>query len=228
MVVAAESKSSRFSELGGAGCLLFFALFWSGLTLLPGDAERRTETATNGQRPFVTMLSCSDSRVPLELDDDQGIGDIFVVRVAGNVCGVHEMGSIEYGVDHVGTPLLVILGHTQCGAVTAAATGAEVHGHIRPLVEKIAPAVSKAQAAHSGLHGEDLVPAATEANVWHAAEELFRHSPETRHLVQAGKLKLVGAIYDVKSGQVKWLGEHPQQSRLLGNNDQANTRPAGH
>jgi carbonic anhydrase len=164
----------------------------------------------------------------LELVFDQGVGDIFVVRVAGNVCGTDEMGSIEYGVDHVGTPLLVILGHTQCGAVTAAATGAEVHGHIRPLVEKIAPAVSKAQAAHRDLHGKALVPAATEANVWHAAEELLKNSPAAQHRVQAGTLKLVGAIYDVRSGQVKWLGEHPQQSRLLGSKNQASTRPAGH
>jgi len=195
---------------------------------LRGDCERRAQTATRGQHPFVTILSCSDSRVPLELVFDQGIGDIFVIRVAGNVCGTDEMGSIEYGVDHLGTPLLVVLGHTQCGAVTAAATEAEVHDHLKPLVEKIAPAVSKARAAHPDLRGEALVPAGTEANVWQAAEELLKNSPATRHRVQAGKLKLVGAIYDVRSGQVRWLGEHPQQNRLLGSRNQASTRPASH
>ncbi len=109
------------------------------------DTRRRRETGEAGQFPFVTFLSCSDSRVPIELIFDQGVGDVFVVRVAGNVCGVHEAGSIEYGVDHLGTPLLVVLGHTQCGAVTAATTGAEVHGNIRPLVQGIGPAVAKAR-----------------------------------------------------------------------------------
>lgn len=179
------------------------------------NAARREETAAGGQHPFVTILSCSDSRVPLELVFDQGIGDIFVIRVAGNVCGPSEMGSIEYGVDHVGTPLLVVLGHTQCGAVTAATMGADVHGNIKPLVSRIAPAVTDAQSAHPDVHGKDLLPAATEANVWRSIEELLSHSSITRHRVQQGNLKVVGAIYDVKSGRVRWLGEHPRQAGLL-------------
>jgi carbonic anhydrase len=179
------------------------------------DVARRTQTATDGQHPFATVLACSDSRVPLEIIFDQGIGDVFAIRVAGNVCGVDEMGSVEYGVDHLGTPLLVILGHSQCGAVTAAATGAELHGNVKPLVAKIAPAVSRAQKDHPDLHGKELVPAATETNVWEAIEGLFKGSAITRGCVQSGKLKVVGAIYDVKSGQVKWLGEHPRQKQLL-------------
>ena len=125
------------------------------------------------------------------------------------------MGSIEYGVEHVGTPLLVILGHTQCGAVTAAVTDAHVHGNIGPLVARIAPAVAQAKAAHPDLHGKELLPAATEANVWNSIEELFAKSEITRHCIESGRLKIVGAIYDVKSGQVEWLGEHPRQSELL-------------
>ncbi len=179
-------------------------------------AERRSETAAGGQHPFVTVLACSDSRVPLEILFDQGVGDIFVIRVAGNVCGPSELGSIEYGVDHTATPLLVVLGHTQCGAVTAAATEADVQGNIKPLVERIAPAVARAQAAHPDLHGQDLVPAAVESNVWLAVEDLFKKSPATRRRAQSGKVKVIGAIYDIKSGQVRWLGEHPKQAQLLG------------
>jgi carbonic anhydrase len=192
------------------------ARFVHGASTHPNATEaRREQTAAGGQHPFVTILSCSDSRVPLELVFDQGIGDIFVVRVAGNVCGVNEMGSIEYGVDHVGTPLFVVLGHTECGAVKAAATEGEVHGNVKPLVAQIAPAVAAAQAAHPDLHGIDLAPAVTEANVWQSVKDLFAHSLTMRHCAQSGKVKVVGAIYDVKTGRVKWLGEHPRQADLL-------------
>ena len=178
------------------------------------DPARRTETGTHGQQPFVTILGCSDSRVPLETVFDQGIGDIFAVRVAGNVCNDDEMASLEYGVNQLGTHLLVVLGHTDCGAVTAAVTGAEVHGHMRDLVGKITPAVAKAQASHPELHGKELVPAATEANVWQSIEECWSNSPMTRRYVASGKVKVVGAIYDVKTGKVQWLGEHPKQEQV--------------
>jgi carbonic anhydrase len=178
------------------------------------DAERRLATVKDGQHPFCTVLSCSDSRVPVELLFDQGIGDVFVVRVAGNVCDVDEIGSIEYGVDHLGTPLLVVLGHTHCGAVTAVATGAEVHGSIPALVDNIVPAVKKAQQAHPDLHGAALVPAATEANIWQSIEDLLRHSPAVCQRCREGKVKIVGALYDLENGQVKWLGEHPKQGSL--------------
>ena len=117
--------------------------------------------------------------------------------------------------DHVGTPLLVVLGHSECGTVKAAVTGADLHGSIAPLVGRIAPAMAKAQADHPTLHGIELAPAATEANVWHSIEELLTKSATTRNRVKSGKLKVIGAICDVKTGQVRWLGEHPRQSTLL-------------
>jgi carbonic anhydrase len=181
------------------------------------DAKRRAQTAADGQHPFAMVLSCCDSRVPVEIVFDQGIGDIFAIRVAGNVCGTDEMGSIEYAEEHLGSPLLVVLGHTECGAVTAATVGAEVHGNVKPVIDRIAPAVRQAHIAHPELSGKALVPCAIEANVWQGVEDLLKKSPATRHRVEAGKLKVVGAIYDVKDGQVKWLGEHPQQSQLLKN-----------
>jgi carbonic anhydrase len=178
--------------------------------------KRRHETAEKGQRPFATILSCSDSRVPVETVFDQGVGDVFVVRVAGAVGGPSETATIEYGVDHLGTPLLVVLGHTQCGAVTAAATHAELHGHLAELAARIAPAVNAAALAHPELKGRDLVPFAIEANVWQSLADLFAASRVTRERVAAGRLAAVGAIYDIATGKVKWLGPHPQQAALVG------------
>ena len=178
-------------------------------------SERRRETSQDGQHPFATVISCSDSRLPVEITFDQGIGDIFVVRVAGNVCNVDEIGSAEYGADHLGTPVLVVLGHSKCGAVTAVVDGDELHGSIPALVHGIVPAVEKAKKAHPDAKGDALVSAAIEANVWQSIEDLFKKSPLLLKRVQDGKLKIVGANYDIESGKVKWLGEHPQQARLL-------------
>jgi methyl-accepting chemotaxis protein len=192
------------------------ARFVSGQSAHPDlGAARRAETAGTGQHPFATVLTCSDSRCPVERLFDQGIGDVFVVRVAGSVCGTDEIGSIEYGVGHLETPLLVVLGHTQCGAVTAVATGADLHGNIPPLVKNIKPAVATAQAKFPDLKGKELVPAAIEANVWQAIDDLFRGSPEVREQVERGAAKVVGAIYHIEDGRIEWLGVHPEQERLL-------------
>ena len=137
----------------------------------------------------VTVLTCSDSRVPVERIFDQGIGDVFVIRVAGNICDTDEIGSIEYGVDHLGTPLLVVLGHTKCGAVTAVTTNAALHGNIPPLVDNIRPAVAKARAANPSLQGEALVPEAIKANCWQAIDDLFKSSPATRDKVKSGAVR---------------------------------------
>jgi carbonic anhydrase len=179
------------------------------------DAARLKELAEAGQQPFATVVSCADSRVPVEFLFDQGFGDVFVIRVAGNVCAEDEIGTVEYGTDHLGTPLLVVMGHTSCGAVTAVATGAEVHGHITALVDNIKPAVARAQEEHPELHGKDLVPAAIEANVWQSIEDLLRHSEIVRERIECGKLEAVGAICDIANGKVKWLGLHPMQKRLI-------------
>ena len=177
---------------------------------------RVKETAQNGQHPFVTILSCSDSRVPLEVIFDRGIGDIFVIRVAGNVVGDNETGSIEYGVEDVGTPLLVVLGHTKCGAVTAAATHAHTEGSITQLVGRIQPAVEKAKQSDPDMTEEALIKKATVENVWDGIEKLTKSSEIIRHLVSEHKLQVVGAIYDVETGKVEWLGEHADMKKLVG------------
>ena len=140
-------------------------------------ADRMAETAKNGQHPFATVITCSDSRVPVARVFDQGIGDLFVIRVAGNVSDVDEVGSIEYGVDHLGTPVMVVLGHTNCGAVTAVVTNAELHGSIPPLVDNIKPAVEQARKNHPHLQGKALVPEAVKANVWQSIDDLFKTRP---------------------------------------------------
>jgi len=188
------------------------------------DADRLALAGSRNQKDYAyaTVISCSDSRVPVELIFDAGIMDIFVIRVAGNVCNTDEIGSIEYGLAHVKTPVLVVLGHTQCGAVTAVTHALQGKGHalernIAPLVKPIIPAVKRAMTVREDLQGDHLIPLAIEENVWQGITDLFLKSPVTRDLVRKGAAKVVGAIYDVKSGQVKWLGEHPQQSRLLKN-----------
>lgn len=169
-------------------------------------------TANQGDYAYATVISCSDSRVPVEILFDAGIMDIFVVRVAGNVMDVDETGSVEYGLAHVNTPVLVVLGHTQCGAVTAVTQAAQGHGHelernIPPLVDNIIPAVKKAIADNPEVHGTDVVPYAIEQNIWQSIEDLFMESPASRSLVNAGTVKIVGAIYDVSNGTIKWLPE---------------------
>lgn len=178
------------------------------------DQARRDETA-KGQHPFVTVLTCSDSRLPPEIVFDQGLGDVFTVRVAGNVADVDEIGTIEYGVGHLHTPLCVVLGHTACGAVTAVVKGAEVHGNIPALVDNIIPAVAEARHQHPELSEDQLVPAVIEANVFQSIADLFTHSEEVRQLVQEGKLRVLGAVYDIQTGKVRWLGVHPGQATLL-------------
>lgn len=165
-----------------------------------------------GDHAYATVITCSDSRVPVERIFDAGIMDIFVIRVAGNVVDVDEAGSIEYGLAHVNTPVLVVLGHTQCGAVTAVTDAIQGHGHalernIPPLVDNIAPAVKRAMAQNPGATGKEVIPYGIEENVWQGIEDLFMSSPATRALVKSRKVKVVGAIYDVSTGKINWLSQ---------------------
>jgi carbonic anhydrase len=179
------------------------------------DQARRCDTFTTGQHPFAVVLACADSRAPVELIFDQGIGDLFVVRVAGNVADTDEIGTIEYGAAHLNTPLVVVLGHSKCGAVTAVVDGAKVSDNIARLVDNIAPAVEDARHQHPGATGEALVAGAVEANVMQSIQDLLSRSEEVRHLVASSKVKVVGAVYDLHTGTIQWLGEHAKQTELL-------------
>jgi len=162
-------------------------------------AERRAETS-KGQAPFAIVLTCADSRVSPEVVFDQGLGDLFVVRNAGNVLDDHMIGSIEYAVEHLHAPLIVVLGHSACGAVSAAVAGGHAPGHIHSIIEALEPALERAKDQPG-----DKVDNTVRANAKRMAEILNRIEPIVGEAVKAGKLKVVAARYDLGSGQVELL-----------------------
>jgi carbonic anhydrase len=159
------------------------------------DAARLTEVAS-GQAPFAAILSCADSRVVPEIVFDQGIGDLFVVRVAGNIAITEDIASEEFAVGVLGTPLLMVLGHERCGAVEAALKGGELPGVIESLVFAIRPAVQ----ASEGESGDRLANA-IKANVRLQVQRL-QTSSVIASALQEGKLKVVGAYYDLDTGEI--------------------------
>jgi carbonic anhydrase len=165
-----------------------------------GRAER-----VSAQYPIAAVLSCSDSRVAPELAFDQGPGDVFVVRVAGNFISVDGLASLEYAVKFLGVPLLMVLGHTNCGAVSAAVKvvmeRAELPGHLPDLVKSIEPAVIAAHARHPG----DLVAAAIEENVKLNVQRLDDDTPIIAEPLAAKKIGVVGGVYDLATGKVGLL-----------------------
>ncbi|MCC7529953.1 MAG: carbonic anhydrase [Candidatus Melainabacteria bacterium] len=180
--------------------------YLSGVSNVPRvDVERRELTATRGQHPIATVLGCSDARVPPEIVFDQKFGNLFVIRVAGNVTGSSEIASAEYGVHYLGAPLVVVLGHSACGAVKAAVDKTPLDGKLPRLVQLITPAVDAAKKAHPGLAGAELMEAAVEENVRHQIRELTTKSDVLKKALASKKLMVVGAVRDLKSGRVRFL-----------------------
>lgn len=164
------------------------------------------EALSTGQKPFAIILSCSDSRVPPEIIFDKGLGEIFVVRVAGNIADPVILGSIEYAAEHFGSPLIVVLGHNRCGAVTAAVESqGHPHGNIGAIIKTITPAVKQARKDAKGAGKSDLVESAIDNNIKLVAKSLIEQSPVIRSLVDAGKVKIIGAKYDLDDGTVRLL-----------------------
>ncbi|MCJ7443519.1 MAG: carbonic anhydrase, partial [Methanotrichaceae archaeon] len=161
------------------------------------SAERRAEVVS-AQHPFAVVVSCSDSRVPPEIIFDQGIGDVFVIRTAGEVMDNATLGTIEYGVEHVNCSLIVVLGHDSCGAVKAAVAGGEAPGHINYLVEAIKPSVDKAK----GMSG-DILNNSIDVNTRDIVAQLGSTKPILSEAVKEGKLKIVGARYHLDTGRVE-------------------------
>jgi carbonic anhydrase len=172
----------------------------SGKTKGPNRSAARREELAKGQHPIAIVVSCSDSRVPPELLFDQGFGDLFVVRTAGNIVDSIELGSIEYAVDHLGAKLILVLGHERCGAVTAALQGGDAPGNIKSVIDAIKPAIEKGKARHSG-HGE-VLDTCIISNVKQVAEKIRTTKPILSEKVEDGMLKVVGAYYDLDSGAV--------------------------
>ena len=161
--------------------------------------ERRSEVA-KGQHPFAVIVGCADSRVPPELVFDQGLGDLFVVRVAGEVLGDASIGSIEYAVEHLGCELVVVLGHERCGAVDAVVKGGDLPGHLSAFTPAILPVIEAAK-----KKGGDVLDNAVRANAARVARQLAECEPILSEFVHLQKLQVVGARYDLDTGVVEFF-----------------------
>jgi carbonic anhydrase len=169
------------------------------------DLRAQVETTSHGQHPFAIVLGCIDSRVPPEVIFDQGIGDIFTGRVAGNVVGADQLGSMEFACRVAGAKLVLVLGHTRCGAVAGALEGAEL-GNLTALLDKISP-------ARKVIVDEDNPPPVTfeliadvaEANVRRMVERIRNESPVLAGMEEAGEIAIAGAMYEVETGRVRFL-----------------------
>jgi carbonic anhydrase len=164
--------------------------------------ETRRNELSKGQKPFAIVITCSDSRVPPEILFDQGIGDIFVIRVAGNIVDPIVLRSIEYGAEHLNAPLLFILGHTKCGAVTATLDILETKGELCPLAKKIMPAVEKAK--KKGGTKDEILETAIKENVKNVYKDVMK-SKIISHLVQEDKLKIVAGEYNITTGKIAMI-----------------------
>lgn len=165
--------------------------------------EQVNDTA-DGQFPFAVILSCIDSRTSAELIFDQGLGDVFSTRVAGNIVNEDILGSMEYSCKVAGSKLVVVIGHSKCGAVTAACQHVEM-GNITKLLSKVKPAIDKVQPTVDDITSEDSVQKVADENVIVAMEEVRKKSEILAQMEKDGEIKIVGGMYDVESGEVKFF-----------------------
>ncbi len=166
----------------------------------PHQTAARQRELASSQHPHAIVLSCADSRVVPEIVLDQGLGDLFDVRVAGNVASDTELASIEYAAAHLHPPLLVVMGHQKCGAVTAAAESGAAEGHLPSLLDLIRPAIEHAK----GQPG-DLIDNAVRINVENVVRQIRGSKPVLAPLVDRGVLTVIGAVYSLDTGKVAWL-----------------------
>jgi carbonic anhydrase len=173
------------------------------------DTRRRNELV-DGQTPFAIILGCSDSRVPAEIVFDQGLGDLFVIRIAGNIVAPSQIGSIEFAVETFQTPLVVVLGHTRCGAVAATLNQirqpqASRSQHLRSIVERIRPAVEPLSEIRTDLTPEQLLERAIRSNIRMSVNQLRHGSSFLEEIHDSGSLWIVGAEYSLESGEVDFF-----------------------
>ena len=181
------------------------------------DAESLARRAhqsglSGGQAPFAIILACSDSRVPVEMVFDQGFGDLFVIRVAGNIVAPSQIGSIEFAAEQLGCRLVIVLGHTQCGAVAATLDELvlkESHRspNLRAIVDRIRPAVEQVLKAHGGRASEEALRESIHSNIRASVERLSHGSLILEKLIDAGELAVIGAEYSIETGEVEFFRE---------------------
>jgi carbonic anhydrase len=170
----------------------------------PDESLARRKDLVSGQHPFAVILSCADSRVPPELVFDEGLGDLFVIRVAGNIVDDAVLGSIEYAVEHLGTKLVLVLAHEKCGAVTAAIEGGKAPGHLAALLTAIQPSVE----ATANLPGDRIHLCVLE-NSRRVARQIRQSEPILKEAVDRNELKVVAADYALDTGKVTLLEDRP-------------------
>lgn len=180
----------------------------------PLTGERRRMELTAGQEPFAIILGCSDSRVPAEIVFDQGLGDLFVIRVAGNIVAPSQVGSVEFAAHRFGTPLVVVLGHTQCGAILATLEQMErprreQSRNLRSIVERVRPSIEPLMSAGPLPDKEALIHQAVRANVRASANHLRHGSELLEQLIYDNGLLVIGAEYSLETGEVKFFDGTP-------------------
>jgi len=167
---------------------------------------QQVNETSKGQFPFATILSCIDSRTSAELIFDQGLGDIFSIRIAGNILNEDILGSMEFATKVMGTKILVVLGHTKCGAVVGACNHVEM-GNLTTLLNKIQPAIYQEKETVENRTGsnETFVKNVTQINVFLTIDRIRRESPIIAELEQNGAIKIIGGLYDVENGKVDFF-----------------------
>jgi len=177
--------------------------------LHPDQTLDRLRELNRGQRPVAALVSCSDSRVPPELIFDQGLGDLFVIRNAGNIVADYEIGSLEYAIEVLEVPLIIILGHTNCGAISAFVDHDHDHSHqYSEYIQKIIDFIDAEEEEKALPRGTpDFFEKAIEANVLHGVHTVKNSIPYVDSLIQEKKLRIVGAIYDLETGRVNIIKE---------------------
>lgn len=176
--------------------------FASGRPTHPDETLKRIRELKKGQHPFAIVVSCSDSRVPAELVFDQGLGDIFSIRTAGNIMGDYELGSIEYAVEHLDCKLIVVMGHKDCGAIKAfiKSEGHYAHSdHIKKIIEYIE---SEKEEKNLASHHDLVIDKAIDANIEHGVTLLKTSEPILKEFYDKKKVEIIGALYNIETGKV--------------------------
>ncbi len=174
---------------------------------------KMAELSDNGQKPFVIVLTCSDSRSPVEMIFDQGVGEVFVVRVAGNVMAPSLLASIEFAAANFGSPLILVMGHSKCGAVNATLQHVKTPSNVLPsihleeLVSRIRPAVEKTMSEYKTVKDSELLELCTAENVRRSMSIIYDQSAIIRNLMNDGKIKIQGSVLDIHSGKVTLLNQ---------------------
>jgi carbonic anhydrase len=170
----------------------------------PDESRQRVIEISRAQYPFAVVIACSDSRVSPELIFDQGLGDLFVIRTAGNLIGGLEIGSVEYAVEHLGVDLIVVLGHQQCGAVKAFVGGGEVHGHIKDIIDSLK---NEKEISNVSLNDKNRLDDCIRANILHGIHQLKEQSAIIKEKLDSKQLQIRACYYDLEKGIVSIVKE---------------------